>query len=229
MKIKNITDVFFDLDHTLWDFDKNSALTFEKIFEINEIEVDINKFLDIYLPINLNYWKLYREDKVSKETLRFGRLNDAFLALEVEVGREVIDKLSDDYIEHLSSFNHLFDNTFEILDYLNKNYSLHIITNGFDEVQHKKMAKSNILHYFNTVTNSEMVGVKKPNPKIFNYALDLANTKAETSIMIGDSFEADILGAKNIGMDVIFFDVNNISLNDDTKQIDNLLSLRHYL
>jgi len=229
MKIKNITDVFFDLDHTLWDFDKNSALTFEKIFEINEIEVEINKFLDIYLPINLNYWKLYREDKVSKETLRFGRLNDAFLALEVEVGREVIDKLSDDYIEHLSSFNHLFDNTFEILDYLNENYSLHIITNGFDEVQHKKMAKSNILHYFNTVTNSEMVGVKKPNPKIFNYALDLANTKAETSIMIGDSFEADILGAKNIGMDVIFFDVNNISLNDDTKQIDNLLSLRHYL
>ena len=229
MKIKNITDVFFDLDHTLWDFDKNSALTFEKIFEINKIEVEINKFLDIYLPINLNYWKLYREDKVSKETLRFGRLNDAFSALEVEVDRKVIDKLSDDYIEHLSSFNHLFDNTFEILDYLNKNYSLHIITNGFDEVQHKKMAKSNILHYFNTVTNSEMVGVKKPNPKIFNYALDLANTKAETSIMIGDSFEADILGAKNIGMDVIFFDVNNITLDDDTKQIDKLLSLKHYL
>ena len=229
MKIKNITDVFFDLDHTLWDFDKNSALTFEKIFEINKIEVEINKFLDIYLPINLNYWKLYREDKVSKETLRFGRFNDAFLALEVEVDRKVIDKLSDDYIEHLSSFNHLFDNTLEILDYLNKNYSLHIITNGFDEVQHKKMAKSNILHYFNTVTNSEMVGVKKPNPKIFNYALDLANTKAETSIMIGDSFEADILGAKNIGMDVIFFDVNNITLDDDTKQIDKLLSLKHYL
>ncbi|WP_282149150.1 YjjG family noncanonical pyrimidine nucleotidase [Algibacter lectus] len=229
MKIKNITDVFFDLDHTLWDFDKNSALTFEKIFEINKIEVEINKFLDIYLPINLNYWKLYREDKVSKETLCFGRLNDAFLALEVEVNREVIDKLSDDYIEHLSSFNHLFDNTFEILDYLNENYSLHIITNGFDEVQHKKMAKSNILHYFNTVTNSEMVGVKKPNPKIFNYALDLANTKPETSIMIGDSFEADILGAKNIGMDVIFFDINNITLDDDTKQVDNLLSLRHYL
>ena len=229
MKIKNITDVFFDLDHTLWDFDKNSALTFEKIFEINNLEVEINKFLDIYLPINLKYWKLYREDKVSKETLRFGRLNEAFLALEVEVDRDVIDKLSDDYIDHLSSFNHLFDNTFEILDYLNKNYNLHIITNGFDEVQHKKMAKSNILHYFKTVTNSEMVGVKKPNPEIFNYALELANAKAATSIMIGDSFEADILGAKNIGMDVIFFDVNNLILEDDTKQIDNLLSLKEYL
>ncbi|WP_405292029.1 YjjG family noncanonical pyrimidine nucleotidase [Algibacter sp. Ld11] len=229
MKIKNITDVFFDLDHTLWDFDKNSALTFERIFEINNLEVEINKFLDIYLPINLKYWKLYREDKVSKETLRFGRLNEAFLALEVEVGRDVIDKLSDDYIDHLSSFNHLFDNTFEILDYLNKNYNLHIITNGFDEVQHKKMAKSNILHYFKTVTNSEMVGVKKPNPEIFNYALELANAKAATSIMIGDSFEADILGAKNIGMDVIFFDVNNLILEDDTKQIDNLLSLKEYL
>lgn len=229
MKIKNITDVFFDLDHTLWDFDKNSALTFERIFEINNLEVEINKFLDIYLPINLKYWKLYREDKVSKETLRFGRLNEAFLALEVEVDRDVIDKLSDDYIDHLSSFNHLFDNTFEILDYLNKNYNLHIITNGFDEVQHKKMAKSNILHYFKTVTNSEMVGVKKPNPEIFNYALELANAKAATSIMIGDSFEADILGAKNIGMDVIFFDVNNLILEDDTKQIDNLLSLKEYL
>ncbi|MCL5129085.1 MULTISPECIES: YjjG family noncanonical pyrimidine nucleotidase [unclassified Algibacter] len=229
MKIKNITDVFFDLDHTLWDFDRNSALTFEKIFEINKIEVEINQFLESYVPINLKYWKLYREDKVSKESLRFGRLNEAFSVLGVEVEHGLINKLSDDYIEYLSSFNYLFDNTLEILDYLNENYRLHVITNGFDEVQHKKMAKSNILHYFETVTNSEMVGVKKPNPKIFKHALELANAKAENSIMIGDSFEADIIGAKNIGMDVIFFDINNIVLEEDIKQISELLSLRHYL
>lgn len=229
MKIKNITDVFFDLDHTLWDFEKNSALTFEKIFEINKIDIEVDKFLEQYIPINFNYWKLYREDKVSKEDLRFGRLNEAFLALQLDINRDIVFKLSDDYIEYLSSFNYLFDNTLEVLDYLKERYNLHIITNGFHEVQNRKMDKSNILHYFETVTNSETVGVKKPNPKIFNHALSIAKTKPETSVMIGDSFEADILGAKNIGMDVIFFDINNITLEDDTKQVNNLLSLKRYL
>jgi len=229
MKIKNITDVFFDLDHTLWDFDKNSALTFEKIFKINNINLEVNTFLEQYVPINLEYWKLYREDKVSKEDLRFGRLNDTFLALNVNVDSNTILKLSDDYIDNLSSFNHLFDYTFEILDYLKTDYNLHIITNGFDEVQHKKMTKSNILNYFETVTSSETVGVKKPNPEIFNHALSIAKSKVETSVMIGDSFEADILGAKNIGMDVIFFDINNLNLDQSIKSVDNLRDLKRYL
>jgi putative hydrolase of the HAD superfamily len=229
MKIKNITDVFFDLDHTLWDFDKNSALTFQKIFALNNIDVEINTFLEQYVPVNFEYWKLYREDKVSKEDLRFGRLNDTFLALNIQIDPDIILKLSDDYIEYLSSFNYLFDHTFEILDYLKENYNLHIITNGFDEVQHKKMAKSNILHYFETITNSETVGVKKPHPKIFNHALSIAKSKVETSVMIGDSFEADILGAKNIGMDVIYFDVNNINLDQAIKSVDNLRDLKRYL
>ncbi|MDN3666185.1 YjjG family noncanonical pyrimidine nucleotidase [Algibacter miyuki] len=229
MKIKNITDVFFDLDHTLWDFDKNSALTFEKIFEINTLDFDIQVFLKHYVPINFKYWKLYREDQVTKEDLRFGRLNDTFLEMDVQVDPNLINKLSDDYIIHLSSFNHLFENTFETLDYLKSKYKLHIITNGFDEVQHKKMSKSNILHYFETVTNSEMVGVKKPNPKIFNYALETAKVKAEQSIMIGDSYEADILGAQNIGMEVLFFDINNITLDRNIIQIDNLASIKNYL
>ena len=229
MKIKNITDIFFDLDHTLWDFDKNSALTFEKIFLINGIDIQIDAFLEHYVPINFKYWKLFREEKVSKEALRFGRLNEAFSALNIAVEQDIIHKLSDDYIEHLSSFNHLFDHTFEILDYLKENYKLHIITNGFEEVQHKKMQKSNILHYFDTITNSEMAGVKKPNPKIFNHALDMAKTTAESSIMIGDSLEADILGAKHIGMDVIFFDISNMVLDEDIKQVNNLISLKQYL
>ena len=97
MKIKNITDVFFDLDHTLWDFDKNSALTFEKIFQINNIDIPIDRFLEAYVPINFKYWKLYREEKVMKETLRFGRLNDAFLALNVELDVHMVHKLSNDY------------------------------------------------------------------------------------------------------------------------------------
>lgn len=229
MKIKGITDVFFDLDHTLWDFDKNSALTFNKIFKLNNIEIDLEDFLKSYEPINLNYWKLYREEKIGKETLRFGRLNDAFTAINFKVGKDVIYKLSDDYIEHLTAFNFLLDGTFHILDYLKDKYKLHIITNGFDEVQQGKLEKSKINHYFETVTNSEMVGVKKPDPKIFNFALNLANTTAEKSIMIGDNYEADILGALNIGIESVFLDVNNTDVEGDFKKINNLISLKKYL
>lgn len=229
MKIENITDVFFDLDHTLWDFDKNSTLTFNKIFKLNNIDLDLSQFIDIYKPINLKYWKLYREEKIEKEALRFGRLNDAFLAMNFKLSDDLIFKLSDDYIKYLTTFNHLFENTFEILNYLSINYKLHIITNGFEEAQHEKLSQSKIIHYFETITNSEMVGVKKPNPRIFNYALEQAGTQVDKSIMIGDSYEADILGAKNIGMDVIFFDVNNSIVNHEVKQINNLLGLKNYL
>ena len=229
MKINGITDVFFDLDHTLWDFDKNSALTFGKIFDLNSIKVDLDTFLFFYEPINLKYWKLYREEKIEKKALRFGRLNDAFLAMDHQIQEDQIVKLSEDYITYLSTFNYLFENTFEVLDYLYQHYNLHIITNGFEEVQHKKLTRSKIIHYFDTITNSEMVGVKKPNPKIFNYALKQANAEITKSIMIGDSYEADILGAKSIGMEVIFFDVNNTIIDTNVKQINNLISLKSHL
>ncbi|MFH4967046.1 YjjG family noncanonical pyrimidine nucleotidase [Gaetbulibacter sp. M240] len=229
MKINGITDVFFDLDHTLWDFDKNSALTFEKIFKSNTIEVSLNDFISVYEPINLKYWKLYREDKISKAYLRFKRLNDAFLELDLTLDPEIINTLSEDYITHLSSFNHLFDHTKEILTYLSQQYRLHIITNGFQEVQHKKLAQSNIIHYFETVTNSEIAGVKKPHPDIFYYALELAKTSKEKSVMIGDNLEADVLGAKEIGMEAIFFNIRNEVVNHPITQIDHLSLLKNYL
>lgn len=229
MKIKGITDIFFDLDHTLWDFDKNSALTFEKIFKLNNIDVNLNTFLSHYEPINLKYWKLYREEKIDKASLRFGRLNDAFLAIDFTVETDVINQLSEDYITYLGSFNHLFENTFEILDYLQNSYNLHIITNGFKEIQQVKMQNANIDNYFKTVTNSESVGVKKPNPKIFNHALKVANANADQCIMIGDNYEADILGAINIGMDAVFFGNYNNKLNAKIKQVDNLIYLKKYL
>jgi len=229
MKLKGITDVFFDLDHTLWDFDKNSALAFKKIFELNNVEISTDDFLSHYVPINLKYWRLYREEKIEKNALRFARLNETFKAIEFEANDDLVYKLSHDYLTHLATFNYLFENTFEILDYLSQNYNLHIITNGFDEVQYKKMSHSKIDHYFKTITNSEIAGVKKPNPVIFNFALKLANTNASKSVMIGDSYEADILGAKNIGMDVVFFDVNNKTVGNNIRQIDNLIQLKKYL
>jgi len=229
MKIENITDVFFDLDHTLWDFDKNSSLTFQKIFELNQVEVNMSEFLSFYEPINLNYWKLYREEKIDKASLRYGRLNDAFLAINKVIEKEKIFKLSEDYITHLTSFNNLFENTIDVLEYLSVKYNLHIITNGFEEVQQKKISRSNIEHYFKTVTNSEHVGVKKPNPIIFNYAIEVAKTNVKRSIMIGDNYEADILGAHNIGMDTIFFNMSNHSNEHKIKQINNLIQLKTFL
>lgn len=223
---KNIQHIFFDLDHTLWDFDKNSGLTFEKIFEIHEVDVSLEKFLNVYEPINFKYWKLYREEKVTKQELRYGRLKDTFNEIDISLSDQLIDNLSEDYIAYLSSFNYVFDSTYDVLDYLNAKYELHIITNGFEEAQEKKMKASNLRKYFNTVTNSEMVGVKKPNPKIFNFAMNLANAKPEHSVMIGDSLEADIKGAIDVGMQALYFDYKNSDYNDSYQRITHLSALK---
>ncbi|MBD09462.1 MULTISPECIES: YjjG family noncanonical pyrimidine nucleotidase [Winogradskyella] len=224
-----IRHVFFDLDHTLWDFDKNSGLTFEKIFKLNGLEVELSTFLEVYEPINLNYWKLYREEKVTKSALRYGRLKDAFNAINVDVEDDMINHLSVAYIDYLTTFNHLFEGALDILNYLRDKYELHIITNGFDEAQERKMHNSNIRNYFKTITNSEMVGVKKPNPRIFNFALDSANANPDESVMIGDSLEADIEGAHNIGMETIYFDYRNLNNSNGYKRVTTLKSIENYL
>lgn len=221
--------IFFDLDHTLWDFDKNSALTFEKIFEIYNVEVDVSKFLSIYEPVNSNYWKLYREDKIDKAQLRYGRLKDSFDTLGHTIEDRLINILSDAYIEYLTSFNHLFEHTQETLEYLRPRYKLHIITNGFQEAQQKKIEASNLQEYFQTITNSEMVGVKKPNPLIFNHAMHLAKARPEESLMVGDNLEADILGALNVGLDAIFFNIRKDEVDVPVKQIQKLSDLKLYL
>lgn len=229
MKINNIRHVFFDLDHTLWDFDKNSGLTFDKIFKMNDLSINLSSFLEVYEPINLKYWKLYRDEKIDKQTLRYARLNDTFKILEIPVKSSLIHKISKDYISYLSTFNHLFEGTIEILDYLKSKYKLHIITNGFKEVQQKKLNKANIDHFFETVTNSEMVGVKKPNPKIFNHALQMAKAKKTESIMIGDNYEADVLGAIHFGIQAICFNYHRENLSNEIMSINNLKEIQNYL
>ncbi|HJN53888.1 MAG TPA: YjjG family noncanonical pyrimidine nucleotidase [Flavobacteriaceae bacterium] len=229
MNKNNITDIFFDLDHTLWDFDKNSNLTFIKIFKLNELEIDVDVFLEAYHPINTNYWNLYRENKISKEKLRFYRLADTFKMMKIEVGDSMIRKLSFDYIDYLSDFNHLIPGAIDILEYLKNKYTMHIITNGFKEVQKKKLEKSTIFKYFKTITISEEVGYKKPNPIIFNYALKKANAINSNSLMIGDSYQADILGAINIGVNAILFNYHKIDPEDHIISVNNLSDLRSYL
>jgi len=226
---ERITDVFFDLDHTLWDFEKNSALTFEHIFLQYGIPVSLKKFLEAYIPINLEYWKLYREAKITKEALRYQRLKKAFDSVDARVSDKTIHSLSDAYIANMATFNHVFKGTTEILEYLEPKYRLHIITNGFEEVQERKMKNSNIHHFFKVIVNSEMAGVKKPDPKIFDFALSMAKVEPKNALMIGDSLEADILGAKKAGMHALHFDSHKGPHHDVCPRIYGLDEINNYL
>ena len=224
-----VTDIFFDLDHTLWDFEKNSALTFKKILQEHDVTVDLDEFLGYYVPINLEYWKLYREEKIEKKALRYHRLKTTFDQLQYAIDDNTVNSLSTAYIAHLSSFNHLLPNTLEILEYLRPKYKLHIITNGFQEVQEKKMKNSGILRFFDQIINSEMAGVKKPNPHIFKLALNKANVNSTCSMMIGDSIEADILGAQAVGFHTLHFNAHNDPLHDYCEMIHDLVEIKKYL
>ena len=229
MYSQNISDIFFDLDHTLWDFEMNSALTFKKIFAEVEVDVNLSKFLEIYVPVNLAFWKLYREDKIKKPELRYQRLKTTFEAIQYNIEDEVIDILSTEYIAKLATYNNLLPYTVEILDYLKPKYKLHIITNGFEEVQTRKLVNANIFGYFDQVINSEMAGVKKPNPEIFELALKKANAAADKSLMVGDNIEADILGAKAAGFHALHFNAHNDPKHEHCIMIHNLSEIKNYL
>ncbi|CAM1361827.1 Noncanonical pyrimidine nucleotidase, YjjG family [Tenacibaculum litoreum] len=222
-----IKHLFFDLDHTLWDFDRNSKLTFQRIFEEQQITIPIDEFLEAYIPVNLKYWRLYREDKIEKTSLRYHRLKETFDSLKHIVSDDLINLISEDYIRYLPYFNYLFDDAIEVLQYLENKYHLHIITNGFEEVQNLKLEKSGIHKFFKQIITSECVGVKKPNPKVFEFALNKAGAKAHQSVMIGDSYEADVMGAINSGMKAIHFSQED--RNNEVQRITTLVELKKYL
>ena len=229
MKFNNIQHIFFDLDHTLWDFDKNSAMAFEQMFEKHRLDLDLELFLETYRPVNFDYWKRYQENRVTKNDLRYGRLKDTFDSLSYETSVETINSLASDYIEMLPLNNHLLEGAIEVLDVLKANYSLHIITNGFEEVQHKKLKTAGISTYFESITTSEEAGVKKPNPGIFELAMRKALAKPESSLMVGDNFEADVMGAKNLGIQSVFFDYYSRDEITEVPAVKKLNELLNYL
>lgn len=228
-KMEHITDIFFDLDHTLWDFDANSVLAFDKIFRKYHPTINTEKFIEIYAPINQACWKLYQVDKITHEELRYTRLRQSFDLMDYTISDEEINTISELYIEFMPDNNQLFDGAIEILNYLQPKYSLHIITNGFAEVQGKKIAKSGLGDYFKTITNSEMAGVKKPHRNIFEFALSLAKVQKENAIMIGDCIDADVRGALDFGMQAILFDQKDIHSVEGIKTINHLLELKKIL
>lgn len=200
-----LTDIFFDLDHTLWDFEKNSEITFNLIFEKHNIKVGLKDFMEVYKPVNFKYWNMYRKNEIDSVNLRYYRLKEVFDTLSMKADKPFIDLIANEYIDNLSKQIHLFPDTEDILNYLATKYKLHIITNGFEIIQHKKIKSSGIDHFFETVTTAEGAGYKKPDKRIFDHAIQKAKTKHHSSLMIGDSLEADIQGAKDFGMQAIYF------------------------
>ena len=200
--------VFFDLDRTLWDMDKNSYETLLELFEKHDLSkrgiVDFNLFLSQYKIINDNLWDEYRREVITKETLRYKRFRDTFMLHDVN-DELLVTSFGNDYVNLSPIKNNLIPHTFEVLEYLNKKYTLHIITNGFEEVQHIKMKNSGIENYFKEIITSERAGCKKPDPRIFNFSIQAASAKHANSIMIGDSLETDIIGAREVGIKQVYF------------------------
>ena len=228
--MNNIKHIFFDLDHTLWHFEKNSSLTFKFLLNKYNINVGLQSFLKIYMPINFSLWNLYRDDKITKEYLRHNRLKSTFEKLNINIKPSVIDNISDDYVKHLPDNNFLLKDAITVLDYLFKKYTLHIITNGFTEVQNTKIINSNLKKYFTCIIDSETVGVKKPHSKIFQYAYDISKaTNKNQCLMIGDNYEADVMGAINNGFKAIHLNSNNENLHKDSIIINDLISLKEIL
>jgi len=224
-----ITDIFFDLDHTLWDFEKNSELTFKKIFNLLNIEISLNNFFKIYSPINHKLWKLYRENKISRHQLRFDRLKATFIKLKIKIDDDMIIKISEMYLKFLSDFTFLHKGALDTLSFLKKKYNLHIISNGFEDVQKRKIKNSGLNKYFDNIYTSEAVGYKKPNPNIFKFILNNLNIEPCSGLMIGDSKEADIIGALNFGLSAIHFNSQNEPIHNLCLIIKDLKEIKSYL
>jgi putative hydrolase of the HAD superfamily len=225
---EDLTDIFFDLDHTLWDFEKNSMLTFEKIFREKALSIDLNQFISYYNPINHVCWKKYMENRISQEELRYNRLADTFNQIKFKTTNNQINLISEAYNTYLSSFSHLFDGTITLLEKLKSKYNLHIITNGFEQVQHFKIKNAGLESYFDFVFTADQVGFKKPHPQIFIHALNQTKADPKKSLMIGDSLEADILGALAQGMNAIHFNSHGEERHEKCLIVNSLNELNTF-
>jgi putative hydrolase of the HAD superfamily len=205
--MKTYKHLFFDLDHTLWDFEANSEATLREMFDSYQLSrffADYNDFHERYEPHNLYLWAQYRRNKVDKKTLNVQRFYLPFS----EVGFDdltVAQQFARDYLSISATKTILFPNTLEVLQQLQERYQLHIITNGFKEVQTQKLQNSGLRPFFTNIYISELIGVQKPNTYFFDYAIKSSHASKKESLVIGDSLEADIKGARKAGIDQVFF------------------------
>tara|TARA_R110002050_G_scaffold200591_1_gene335513 strand:- start:56987 stop:57682 length:696 start_codon:yes stop_codon:yes gene_type:complete len=225
--------LFFDLDHTLWDFKTNSRLTLGEIYSLFNLaelsEVGQSEFITIYEKYNHKMWADYRNGKMSKETLRNERFRQSLSHIGIK-DKALSVTVADYYVDNSPLKTALFADTLEVLSELKLKYQMHIITNGFAEIQAIKMERSGLNPFFDKIITSEQAGTKKPHPSIFQYSLKMANAKAEESLMIGDNQLVDIEGAAKVGMDGVFFNPEKEqTIISPTYEIDGLKHLLGFL
>lgn len=224
--------IFFDLDHTLWDFDANSKEALSEIYEEFKLASkgvgDMDEYLERYKAINNECWSLYRVGEMPKEVLRTERFRRTLKIYDVE-DQELVEQLASEYLRISPIKTNLIDGTIDVLEYLKaKDYPLHILTNGFEEVQHIKMDRSGLRPYFEYVITSEQVGVKKPDERAFLEAASIAKADRNTAAMIGDNLEVDVLGAKRVGIKEVFFNPHKIDHQEDIlHEVHHLTELKN--
>lgn len=212
MNQKKYKHLFFDIDRTLWDYEANAIDTLTDMYhkrKLNSYGISLHEYLKEFYYWNDFYWEQFMAGEVSKETLRDDRFFKTLDALGIK-NPELALTLSADYLEISPTKTKLFPKVRETLAWLYKKYHLHIITNGFNEVQFQKLENSGIRHFFDRIITSDSVGYRKPHNKIFEYALTSANARKSESLMIGDNWDIDILGAKEFGIDQVYFNPHRI-------------------
>ncbi|SHL18504.1 YjjG family noncanonical pyrimidine nucleotidase [Hymenobacter psychrotolerans] len=201
--------LFFDLDHTLWDFETNADETLRHLFELHDLgrygTFTVEEFIRVYSDINHALWRLYQGGKITQTQLRSVRFVRTLGKLGVPE-EEVPADISRQFTDILPQKTAVFPYTYDVLDYLrDKGYQLHLITNGFKDIQYVKLNASNLTDYFQEIVTSECCGHLKPDTRIYQHALERSGATAQESIMIGDNLECDVLGACNAGLDQVYF------------------------
>ena len=225
--------LFFDLDHTLWDYDRNVQESLNELFEIYRLPdlgvSTIDDFYEAFRAVNFSLWSLYNLGKIDKVKLRKERFKRIFEHLGAD-GLAVPLEMEEDFMRRTSSKPHLFPHSKETLNYLQNEYELHIITNGFNESQAMKMSASGLTSYFRLIITSETMGYRKPDKRIFEYAVDKLQSRPGECLMIGDNPDADIVGAKNAGIDQVLFNPLSIPCTlEPTYTITCLSELKNIL
>jgi YjjG family noncanonical pyrimidine nucleotidase len=232
MIAKKYKALFFDLDHTLWDFETNSAEALTELhhtYQLTHKGVPLEEFLATFKRINTHLWHQYDTGQIPQETIRKERFHRILLEHNIDE-YEMSLQFSHDYVSQSPKKKNLLPHAKELLDYLHPKYPMHIITNGFSEIQAIKMTSSGILHYFASIVTSEKAGHKKPSKEIFEFALQENNLQPHEVIMIGDNLTTDIGGAKNANLDTVFFNPSKITHDTlVTHEIENLNKLKEIL
>ncbi len=200
--------MIFDLDHTLWDYDRNCAEALYELYEKNDLKKrgiqSFEELLTVFMELNTQMWDQYDLGIIQRDIIRYQRFHRILLALGVD-DYQLSLSMSSDYVSLSPTKKNLLPNAKTVLDYLAGNYRMLIITNGFEDIQHTKLSSSGISNYFDKVITSETAGHKKPAKEIFDYALSVGNFKTEEVIMIGDNLNTDIKGALNASIDSVYF------------------------